>query len=719
MGTHSQTARHGRAVGSDADATFFQTHGYTRVPRLVQALISLDCPLQCPHCLAAGDDSSPKTMPLPLLEKLIADVAGMGVGEFLLTGGEPLARREFPQIVERLRGAGVPWSLNTAAMPDAKCRAAMESYPPIYVAVSLDGPDEVHDRFRGRRGAQADALDSIAYFARLIPDGVAAGTTVTSRNFAHLAETFGIVVRSGASEWGLHLTVPEGRAAHRPELMLRPAQVRELLRFAASRRAHFPVNMADEMGYCGFWEALVRTQPFFCGAGRSHCVVLPDGEVVPCTTLDRTTSAGNIAERPLREIWADGFAAQRRWQPEKACKACRFASACEGGCWLQRRHGTQCFKPAWNLPPQVSRAAGVALAAAVLGFSSSQAAGEETAPEKSELAVEAVSGVGPGAGISGNVGALGPAAFTPDEEKSMVLERAILAYYESMDGNPAVLTSVLKPMEDDPGAKFVVNWAAGVRAQTWEELEHEIDSALTSRQHSLSLVCLCWRAVGEKCLDDAEPEKRSGAERAAIRATLKKLDETGQAWWKETLEKKLDPFLRSVKVATGAFGSKSSGGRSTRAWRPNLGKERFSAAAADQLGQVFRFGEGAALKYVEERAGAKAHAEAKMLQPFEVLVISAEEQRRAVSVLVMDQPYRITLESGEYTWGDVLRLTDEVHRPALEKLEAAQPSASALSPQPCPFLLPFWRAFLKQVPADDKGSATRSRKIAVLNCWFF
>jgi radical SAM protein with 4Fe4S-binding SPASM domain len=70
-------------------------------------------------------------------------------------------------------------------------------------------------------------------------------------------------------------------------------------------------------------------------------VVLPDGEVVPCTTLDRSTSAGNVRRLALARIWADGFAELRRWRPEGRCRGCDLAPACGGGCWLQRRHDAQ------------------------------------------------------------------------------------------------------------------------------------------------------------------------------------------------------------------------------------------------------------------------------------------------------------------------------------------------------------------------------------------
>lgn len=44
---------------------------------------------------------------------------------------------------------------------------------------------------------------------------------------------------------------------------------------------------------------------------RGQCVVLHDGAVVPCTTLDRSCSAGNVHGRSLMEIWTESFAALR------------------------------------------------------------------------------------------------------------------------------------------------------------------------------------------------------------------------------------------------------------------------------------------------------------------------------------------------------------------------------------------------------------------------
>ena len=179
MGTHASTLRHGKTQDNLKGDTFFEEHGWTRVPRLVQWMVTLRCPLACQHCLAADDGAA--DMPVHEATRLVEQVAAMGADEFLLTGGEPLARRDLRQIIDALSANRVRWSLNTAMMPDRNVRAAIERWPPSFVAVSLDGPAAIHDAFRGRRGAFDQALQSISYFADIVPE-VAAGTTVTTHN---------------------------------------------------------------------------------------------------------------------------------------------------------------------------------------------------------------------------------------------------------------------------------------------------------------------------------------------------------------------------------------------------------------------------------------------------------------------------------------------------------------------------------------------------------
>ena len=161
-------ARSHREAGTDGNLfaePFLEEHGWTRVPHLVQWMVTLDCPLHCPHCLAADANANgASASTLPQASRLIREVAETGVKEFLLTGGEPLCHPKFPEMVRILQEYGIGWSLNTSWMPDESAQRALLDWPPGFVAVSLDGPERIHDRFRGCSGCFRQTLEAISFF---------------------------------------------------------------------------------------------------------------------------------------------------------------------------------------------------------------------------------------------------------------------------------------------------------------------------------------------------------------------------------------------------------------------------------------------------------------------------------------------------------------------------------------------------------------------------
>ena len=86
-------------------------------------------------------------------------------------------------------------------------------------------------------------------------------------------------------------------------------------------------------------DAFYRDSAFTCGAGRTSCVVSATGEVMPCTTTDPAASQGNVRDRRLSDIWAEGFAPFRAGTGIEA--------DCDD-CWLNTRHGHSC-RPAFTL----------------------------------------------------------------------------------------------------------------------------------------------------------------------------------------------------------------------------------------------------------------------------------------------------------------------------------------------------------------------------------
>jgi radical SAM protein with 4Fe4S-binding SPASM domain len=530
MGTHSQVGSHRVHQSS----RFLAEHGYLEVPSLVQWLATLKCGLSCRHCLAVSHESGFDDMPLEKVRSLIDEVAVLGVREFLLTGGEPLAREDLAEVIEYLGRKRMNWTLNTATLPSEDLRQVIARNRPGFVAVSLDGPREVHDAFRGRAGAWEAATEAIRFFKLLTGVRVCAGTTVTSRNYDYLAETFHLVAASGADQWGIHLLVPEGRAAERPDLFLSRKQLKRLLQFVARKRRYFRVEMADEIGYLGYLEPLVRDWPLQCGAGRSQCVVLPDGEVVPCTTLDRSCSAGNLYDRSFADIWANGFQDLRTWRPEGRCGGCDYSAACRGGCWLQRKAGTQCFRDVWHVPGALKTAAGIAICLGGLA-TSHQAWAADAVPASASTLAEA------------EVEEIVPPQTEPGAEliavaQALSLDDAVMGYYvQQATGTRAQPVTGIDPNE--PGWRFFLDFQQSALPADISGCCTAVCNALETQQQSLSLAALLWRAVSEPLFDPNSATVHSPAEREAIRNTLAALSLKAQQWRLKIFEENLDPYL--------------------------------------------------------------------------------------------------------------------------------------------------------------------------------
>jgi len=548
MGTYSQSGSH-RVNAANA---FFAEHGYLEVPSLVQWMATLRCGLSCAHCLAVSRETGFADMPLAKVKKLIDEVATIGVDEFLVTGGEPLAREDLTEVIAYLGYKQVNWTLNTATLPSEPLRAVIARNKPGFVAVSLDGPRQVHDAFRGKRGAYDEAIEAIRFFKSLEGARVCAGTTVTTRNYDHLDETFHLVAASGADQWGIHLLVPEGRAAGRPDLFLSKGQLKQLIKFVARKRRYFRVEMADEIGYLGYLEPLVRDRPLVCGAGRSQCVVLPDGEVVPCTTLDRSCSAGNIHERSLTEIWAEGFADLRAWRPTGKCGHCDYVIACKGGCWLQRKAGKQCFKEVWHVPGVLKTAAGIAICLGSLATSPAQAALPFVPPM--EQATEESASLG--------------RTRDPDqtaEEQAITLDEAIMDFYATQitGYRPKSLRGIDL---NDVGWQFFMAFKDGTLPETMTERCAMARNALETQQHSLSFIALLWRSVSGPLFEIDNTTEYSAQDRQAIRHTLAALKEKADAWRLEIFENNLDPYLSNSRQTTPRCTTTKSGGPSPCVW---------------------------------------------------------------------------------------------------------------------------------------------------------
>ena len=170
------------------------------------------CNLSCKHCYSiSGDVDFPGELTTADVLHVMDDLKAFGVPVLILSGGEPLMRRDIFAISARAKELGfyVGLSTNGTLIDDAFAdRIRDAGYD--YVGVSLDGIGATHDRFRGKPGAFEAAL---AGLRRLRDRDVKVGVrfTMTEDNAGELPALLDLVEREGFPKFYLSHLVYAGR----------------------------------------------------------------------------------------------------------------------------------------------------------------------------------------------------------------------------------------------------------------------------------------------------------------------------------------------------------------------------------------------------------------------------------------------------------------------------------------------------------------------------
>ena len=125
--------------------------------------ITQRCNLKCVHCYAHAKDIAFKDeLTTEEGKAVIDDLAAFGSPVILFSGGEPLMRKDLPELAEHAvkKGMRAVISTNGTLITPEKARILKE-IGLSYVGISLDGMKEIHDRFRGVEGSFDKTMDGI------------------------------------------------------------------------------------------------------------------------------------------------------------------------------------------------------------------------------------------------------------------------------------------------------------------------------------------------------------------------------------------------------------------------------------------------------------------------------------------------------------------------------------------------------------------------------
>jgi len=327
-------------------------HGFNReaAPAAITWLVTLACNRRCPYCFyqvtpwQADAKSSPPdaTFPREAAIRMVREMGELGSGDLYLTGGEPLLRKDLPDIVEAGSNAGVRVRMYTKFLVDPGLAHKLREAGTYEITVSLD--DARPKQAGALAGSSGYLGEAKATICNLLGAGlrVSANAVATRLNISHLDELVGELQDMGVprvviSPFSLPYPVRPSASRLLPESQpLRPL-VEELNRKFTNKIA-VEVGSAEtpeEGTSCG--ERMV------CEVGLRTLDVLPDGRVTRCRYMwyEPNLIVGDLKEESLLEIWS-GSRLQARYAPSEklyedtACNGCRSFAGCHerGRCFL-------------------------------------------------------------------------------------------------------------------------------------------------------------------------------------------------------------------------------------------------------------------------------------------------------------------------------------------------------------------------------------------------
>ena len=315
------------------------------------------CNLKCVHCYArAKNIAFDNELSLSEGKILIDDLAEFGVPVMLFSGGEPLIRKDLPELAAYTVNKGMRAVISTnGTLITPQLAQTLKDIGLSYVGISLDGMEKINDRFRGVKGAFSLAVKGIENCKKA---GIKVGLrfTINKSNAGQIPEIFKLLEEMDIPRVCFYHLVYSGRGS---------ALVKEDLSHEESRKAvdlimDFTKQLHDSNNFKEvltvdnhadgpyLYLRLLKENP-----GRAQKVLEllkmnegnSSGIGIGCISWDgevyadqfwRHYSFGNIRNRPFSKIWADTSDPLMKKLKEKKrhakgrCATCRWLDICAG-----------------------------------------------------------------------------------------------------------------------------------------------------------------------------------------------------------------------------------------------------------------------------------------------------------------------------------------------------------------------------------------------------
>jgi radical SAM protein with 4Fe4S-binding SPASM domain len=341
-------------------APYLGRSAYLETERLHELWIQVNdfCNLTCDHCLVSSGPQRQQGLPTERITDAIDQAVALGVERLFFTGGEPLARPDILELIDRVvetHGCELVILTNGTLFTGdrldrlAELAASIESSEPggsagdapnrgsVSVQVSLDGPTaEINDPVRG-----AGTFDRIvAGLDRAVEAGLR--LTLTATVLCHNIGSLGEIVRLAAAHGvrNVHFLWPHRRGRILNGALSDLPTAEEIL--VAVRRARV-VATELEVSIDNVEEFRLRldgtpgVKNDLAGAGWNSLCLYTDGCLYPSASMAGVPElkCGDLTEHTLETVWKTSAVCrdlrEATVERKPICRSCGLRFLCGGG----------------------------------------------------------------------------------------------------------------------------------------------------------------------------------------------------------------------------------------------------------------------------------------------------------------------------------------------------------------------------------------------------
>jgi len=335
------------------------------------------CNLHCVHCYTDSDNLKYEgELSTEEAFRLIDELSDFGIPSLLFSGGEPFMRKDLFTLLEYAAKKNVRPVISTnGTLIDRETAQRVKDSGVVYVGISLDGLEEINDRFRGVPGAFTRTMKGFDN-CRAVNQRVGLRLTLTERNYLDLHGIFDFIEKEQINRACFYHLVYSGRGSTISKDDLTHSESRKAMDIILERTKDYfdrnlDINILTVDNHVdGVYTYLKMKENSMPGAGDVYSMLKWNGGAanssgVGISNIDffgnvhpdqfwQDYTFGNIRERNFGDIWMDESEPLMRGLKHKAeyikgrCRLCKYKEICTGA---MRVRGYRIYNDPWAPDP--------------------------------------------------------------------------------------------------------------------------------------------------------------------------------------------------------------------------------------------------------------------------------------------------------------------------------------------------------------------------------